>query len=249
MTAEDGPDDLAGILDLADWRRRIGSLYAEVRQLAATDPGAALGHWRATRETMFREHPQSPVLPADRASFRARHFEHDPALRFEVPVEPVPAPDTDPSTSSTGVGDVGGLGAVGRFEGFGGLSGPAGGLTIELPVSVGGAMAFRRIGSMAVPFPAGTRRLELYWMAGYAGGLFLPFRDTTNGTETYGAGRYLLDGAKSADLGPGREPDSLILDFNFAFQPSCAFDPKYACPLAPPPNRLDLPVRAGERLQ
>ena len=223
MTADDGPDDLAAILDLADWRRRIGSLYAVVRQLAATDPAAALAHWRATRETLFREHPQSPVLPADRASFRARHFDRDPALRFEVRVEPVAVTDPGPETS--------------------------GGLSIELPVSVGGAMSFRRIGSVAVPFPAGTRRLELYWMAGYAGGLFLPFRDATNGTETYGAGRYLLDSAKSADLGPGREPDTLILDFNFAFQPSCAFDPKYACPLAPPPNRLDLPVRAGERFQ
>ena len=85
-------------------------------------------------------------------------------------------------------------------------------------------------------------------MAGYAGGLFLPFRDATNSRETYGAGRYLLDAAKSADLGPGAAANSLILDFNFAFQPSCAFDPKWACPLAPPSNRLDLPIRAGERL-
>jgi len=244
VTAEDGPDDLAGTLDLADWRRRIGSLYAEVRHLATTDPAAALAHWRATRETMFREHPQSPVLPADRASFRARHFEHDPALRFEVRVEPVAAPNPAPETPGAG-----GLGGLGGFSGLAGLGDGSGGLSIELPVSVGGAMSFRRIGSVAVPFPTGTRRLELYWIAGYAGGLLLPFRDATNGTETYGAGRYLLDSAKSADLGPGRAPDTLILDFNFAFQPSCAFDPKYACPLAPPPNRLDLPVRAGERLQ
>jgi uncharacterized protein (DUF1684 family) len=109
-------------------------------------------------------------------------------------------------------------------------------------------MSFRRIGTVDVPFAAGSRRLELYWMAGYAGGLFLPFRDATNGTETYGAGRYLLDAAKSADLGPGHAPGTLVLDFNFAFQPSCAFDPKFACPLAPPANRLDLPVRAGERI-
>jgi len=134
-----------------------------------------------------------------------------------------------------------GLGGFGAAGGLGGLS-------IELPVSVGGGMSFSRIGTVTVPFAAGARRLELYWMAGYAGGLFLPFRDATNGTETYGAGRYLLDAAKSADLGPGREPGTLVLDFNFAFQPSCAFDPKYACPLSPPANRLDLPVRAGERL-
>jgi uncharacterized protein (DUF1684 family) len=85
-------------------------------------------------------------------------------------------------------------------------------------------------------------------MAGYAGGLFLPFRDATNNRETYGAGRYLLDTAKSADLGPGRMPGSLVLDFNFAFHPSCAFDPKWSCPLAPPENVLDLRIEAGERL-
>ncbi|HXI81666.1 MAG TPA: DUF1684 domain-containing protein [Verrucomicrobiae bacterium] len=226
MHADDGPNDLDAILDLADWRRRISTLYAEVRQQAATDAVGALAHWRTTRETLFREHPQSPVLPAERASFRAQHFDHDPGLRFEVRVEAADA-------------------AMSGGLGLGGL----GGLAIELPVSVGGAMSFRRIGSVTVPFPDGSRRLDLYWMAGYAGGLFLPFRDATNGSETYGAGRYLLDSAKSADLGPGREPGSLVLDFNFAFQPSCAFDPKYACPLAPPANRLDLPVRAGERLR
>ena len=234
MTNE-GPDDLASTLDLADWRRRISTLYAEVRQLAATDPAAALALWRATRQSMFREHPQSPVLPSERATFQAHHFEHDPSVRFEVRVEGAVDEATD------GAGDAGGMGGSGGFGGFGGL-------TIELPVSVGAAMSFRRIGSVNVPFAAGARRLELYWMAGYAGGLFLPFRDATNGTETYGAGRYLLDSAKSADLGPGREPGTLVLDFNFAFQPSCAFDPKYACPLAPPPNRLDLPIRAGERV-
>jgi uncharacterized protein (DUF1684 family) len=90
--------------------------------------------------------------------------------------------------------------------------------------------------------------VALYWMAGYAGGLFLPFRDATNGAETYGAGRYLLDAAKSADLGGDAGRGSLVLDFNFAFQPSCAFDPRWACPLAPPENRLDVAIRAGERL-
>ena len=123
-----------------------------------------------------------------------------------------------------------------------------GSLTLTLPVSTGGVEDFTRIGSVEVMLPGGTRQLGVYWMAGYAGGLFLPFRDGTNGRETYGAGRYLLDTAKSADLGPGAAPGSLVLDFNFAFQPSCAFDPKWSCPLAPPENRLDIGVEAGERL-
>src|SRR6185312_5824417 len=75
---------------LADWRRRVAALYAEVRAMAASDPAIALAHWRAVREWLFREHPQSPV-PADaRAGFAARHFDHDPALRFTVALEPAP---------------------------------------------------------------------------------------------------------------------------------------------------------------
>ena len=79
----------------------------------------------------------------------------------------------------------------------------------------------------------------MFWIAGYAGGLFIPFRDATNGNETYGAGRYLVDAAKSHDLGVDEASGDMILDFNFATQPSCAFDPRWACPLAPPENRLD----------
>ena len=123
-----------------------------------------------------------------------------------------------------------------------------GALALRLPSSGGDALTFARIGEVTIPFPEGERRLSLFWMEGYADGLFLPFRDATNGTETYAAGRYLLDTAKGADLGGDAERGTLILDFNFAFQPSCAFDPRWACPLAPPENRLDLEVRAGERL-
>ena len=86
-------------------------------------------------------------------------------------------------------------------------------------------------------------------MRGYAGGLFLPFRDATNGAETYGAGRYVLDTAKSADLGGDPAAGTLVIDLNFAFQPSCALDPLWACPLAPPSNRLEARVEAGERLR
>ena len=87
--------------------------------------------------------------------------------------------------------------------------------------------------------------LSVYWLAGYGGGVFLPFGDATNGGDTYGGGRYLLDGIKGADLGAvdGR----LILDFNFAYNPSCAYSDKWICPLAPPQNRLTGAVTAGEK--
>jgi uncharacterized protein (DUF1684 family) len=123
-----------------------------------------------------------------------------------------------------------------------------GALALELPNSGADTLSFSRLGRVELPFADEPRTLSVFWMAGYAGGLFIPFRDATNGAETYGAGRYLLDTAKSADLGGDPAAGTLILDFNFAFQPSCAFDPRWACPLAPPENRLDLAIRAGERL-
>lgn len=88
--------------------------------------------------------------------------------------------------------------------------------------------------------------LTLYWIEGYGGGLFLPFGDATNGNTSYGGGRYLMDTIKGADCGldaSGR----LILDFNFAYNPSCAYSPAFVCPLSPPENRLAVRVEAGER--
>jgi uncharacterized protein len=87
--------------------------------------------------------------------------------------------------------------------------------------------------------------LELDWLATYGGGVFLCFRDATSGTATYGGGRYLLDTVKGADL--GEEHGRLVLDFNFAYNPSCAYDPSWVCPLAPPANRLRVAVEAGEK--
>jgi uncharacterized protein len=87
--------------------------------------------------------------------------------------------------------------------------------------------------------------LEVFWLTGYGGGAFLPFRDATSGRGSYGGGRYVLDTVKGADLG---EVDGrLVLDFNFAYNPSCSYDPGWVCPLAPPANRLSVEVRAGER--
>jgi len=102
---------------------------------------------------------------------------------------------------------------------------------------------FRRFA--VVRFELGA--LDLYWLEGYGGGAFLPFADATRGTETYGAGRYLLDTVKGSDL--GGEDGRLVLDFNFAYNPSCSYDDRWACPLTPPANRLSIPIRAGERLK
>lgn len=89
--------------------------------------------------------------------------------------------------------------------------------------------------------------LTIYWIGGYGGGLFLPFTDASSGAQTYGGGRYLLDAIKGADLGQTSD-GKLILDFNFAYNPSCALNDAYICPLAPPENRLPRAVLGGEML-
>ena len=89
------------------------------------------------------------------------------------------------------------------------------------------------------------QELNVYWISGYGGGLFLPFADATSSVETYGGGRYLLDTIKGADL--GTSSGRLILDFNFAYYPSCAHSEEWVCPLAPMSNRLQVRVEAGQR--
>jgi uncharacterized protein len=115
----------------------------------------------------------------------------------------------------------------------------------DVAASVGDAMAFERIGLARFALDGSTCELELYWLLGYGGGLFVPFADATSADETYGAGRYLLDTVKGADL--GTRDGRLVLDFNLAYNPSCSYDPRWACPLAPAPNRLAIAVRMGER--
>jgi uncharacterized protein len=87
--------------------------------------------------------------------------------------------------------------------------------------------------------------LVLYWIGGYGGGVFLPFTDASNGDATYAGGRYLLDTMKGADLGDAE--GRVILDFNFAYNPSCAYSDRWVCPLPPAGNRLPTIVTAGEK--
>ncbi|MDP8955829.1 MAG: DUF1684 domain-containing protein, partial [Actinomycetota bacterium] len=110
---------------------------------------------------------------------------------------------------------------------------------IQTSGEAGGSYGFTRFAVAVFELEDQPLNLELYWLDGYGGGLFLPFRDATSGKETYGAGRYLLDTVKGSDL--GMDGDRLVLDFNFAYNPSCAYDPKWVCPLAPLPNRLKVP--------
>jgi uncharacterized protein (DUF1684 family) len=117
--------------------------------------------------------------------------------------------------------------------------------TLALDSGGDGTLTLVRVGRVAFLCPEGDGALDLFWVSGYGGGLFLPFGDATNGRSSYGGGRYLYDTIKGADLGAG-ETD-MVLDFNFAYNPSCAYDDRWACPLAPPGNVLPFPIPAGER--
>jgi len=123
---------------------------------------------------------------------------------------------------------------------------PARGGRVALPHSGDGTTPGRAFGAAAVTIDGRQVTMTLFRLDQYGDAVFVPFRDTTNGSETYGGGRYLLDTAKGADL--GGDDHSIVLDFNYAFHPSCVHDPRWSCPLAPPENRLPVAVRGGERL-
>ena len=114
----------------------------------------------------------------------------------------------------------------------------------RLTVHSGTGEAFTLVRLGAVETPVGA--LDVHWIDVYGGGCSCPSPTPPTVASTYGGGRYLLDTVKGADL--GGTTTTLVLDFNFAYHPSCAYDARWSCPLAPPGNRLRGPVEAGERL-
>ena len=110
---------------------------------------------------------------------------------------------------------------------------------IDIATATDGVVPFERIGRVEL---AGVGSLDGWWLASYGGGVWLPIRDSN--PDTYGGGRYVLDTVKGADL--GGTADELVVDLNFAYNPSCAYDEAWACPLAPPGNVVDISVEAGE---
>jgi len=116
---------------------------------------------------------------------------------------------------------------------------------LEITLQDDGPLRLRRIGKVHFRVRNDELALTLFWIGGYGGGILLPFKDGTNGKETYGGGRYLLDTIKHADL--GSEKGRLVIDFNYAYNPSCAYDPRWHCPLAPAENNLPVRIAAGEK--
>jgi len=199
-------------LTLLDWRRRVGSLYGDVR--STSEPAQAWAGWRAGRDELFGSHPDSPLSTAARAGFAGLPFPaYDGALRWEAEVDT----DLEPAR-------------------------------IEVPTGTDGVVVFDRFGRLHLP----VGDLDAWWLGSYGGGVFVPVKDARAGHSSYGGGRYLLDTVKGADLGGELDPatgrGTLVVDLNFSYHPSCAYDPAWACPLAPPGNVLRGAVAAGESL-
>ena len=122
---------------------------------------------------------------------------------------------------------------------------PADGPEFTVDAGVDGTIRLRGFARTDGLAEALQAELTLFWVEGYGGGAFLPFGDSTNRGQTYGGGRYLLDTIKGADLGAAASGRT-VLDFNYAYNPSCCYSPRYVCPLAPEANRLPVAIRAGE---
>ena len=111
----------------------------------------------------------------------------------------------------------------------------------EAETATDGVVPFERLGVVDLE---GIGTLDVWWLASYGGGVFVPVRDGLAGGATYGGGRYVLDTVKGADL--GGDKGRLVIDLNFAYNPSCAYDPSWVCPLAPPGNIVASDVPVGE---
>jgi uncharacterized protein (DUF1684 family) len=197
---------------LAEWRRTIAELYADVRALAAEDPHRAATRFRTARDWLFRQHPESPIPVERRSGWQgASWYPYDPAWRI------------------TGI-----VRSVARRN------------TLELALAADGITRCTHVATIEFAVHGQLATLPLYWFEGYGGGLWLPFADSTNGASTYGGGRYLYDTIKGADL--GATSSDFILDFNFAYNPSCAYEDRWSCPLPPSENRLPFAILAGERM-
>ncbi|MBN2472651.1 MAG: DUF1684 domain-containing protein [Anaerolineae bacterium] len=108
---------------------------------------------------------------------------------------------------------------------------------IQMQTSTGGVERYLRYGRFA--FMVEGKPVELTIFSNQHG-FFLPFVDALAGAETYGAGRYL----EPEHLGGNR----FLVDFNLAYNPYCAYNDRWTCPITPPENRLPIPIRAGEKL-
>jgi uncharacterized protein len=212
-------------LDLYDFRLRVRAMYIQRNNamLAGENPQAILQHFRQQKDEIFATHPQSALDQAQRSTFKGlRYFPYNPALRFAVPIDTQVEP-----------------------------------VQQQITMNAQESMSMTTMGIVHFSVEGTPVTLSLYWLDIYGGGLFLPFRDTTCPQSSYGGGRYLFDTIKgnealfihegtNGEENPNSAQARLVLDFNYAYNPSCAYNICWTCPLAPVENRLTVPIPAGE---
>lgn len=189
----------------------------QIGDLYRTAEPDALQEFRRRRDALMGNHPQSPIPIGDRDGFSGISY-FPPDPSFRITGNITPAEGDDEIVIET--------------------DGPD------------GAIHYRRAGILSLRLKDVDCRLTVFSLVGYGGGLFLPFRDATSGRQTYGGGRYLFDTIKNHLPTPSFPEDAagrLTVDFNYAYNPSCAYDPHWACPLAPRENWLEVAVEAGEK--
>lgn len=212
-------------LDLYDWRTRVAAMYRErARRLAGSDdPAAVWEDFRRAKDRLLARHPQSPLDSIARATFNElTYFPYNPAFCVTARLKLEAAETTAEE--------------------------------VRAPSSGPQTMPLRRAGRVTFTLAGEAITLAIYWIDVYGGGLFLPIRDATSANETYGAGRYLHDTVKGSELlrldgaaEEGYAGGEILLDFNYAYNPSCAYNPRWVCPLTPAENRMAVAIRAGER--
>jgi uncharacterized protein (DUF1684 family) len=175
------------------------------------DYTSAITGYRAEKDEFFKHSPGSPIPEAERSEFAGLlYYPVNVDLVFEG-LTPSPYSGDEPTT-------------------------------FQIPTSDGRLRPATRAGTFTFDIAGVPARLTAYELEGAHsdGRLFLPFLDSTSGTETYGAGRYL-------DLEPD-DDGTYAIDFNLAYHPSCVYAPQFSCPLTPAENRLPVRIEAGERL-
>jgi uncharacterized protein len=211
---------MSDYLDLYDYRCRMSALYRERSQAEVLGEGAitVLQRFRQGKDELFAHHPQSALDEAQRRHFQGLHyFPYHPAMRFSVVLEMMEEP-----------------------------------ISQQIVINAKEALTLVTVGHVSFGVDGQAVTLAIYWLEIYGGGLFLPFRDTTCPQESYGGGRYLFDTIKGSEplWFPGQSTGDrrqMVLDFNYAYNPSCAYNSRWVCPLAPAENYLSVAIRAGEQ--
>lgn len=209
---------MSDYLDLYDYRCRVATLYRERTQaaIAGEEAETVWRRFRAGKDDLFGNHPQSALDEEQRQHFQGLRY-----FPYNPAMRFVVAVETTVEPRRQ-----------------------------QVAMNANEPMSMTTVGRVHFTIDGEVVTLALYWLDIYGGGLFLPFRDGTSPAGSYGGGRYLFDTIKGSEPlpAPGRSSDwhGMTLDFNYAYNPSCAYNERWVCPLAPLENRLRVSIPAGE---